>query len=123
MDNIFDKIGIYGKWMMRNTASIQVNIDIFSKDDGEQMAFISDCISPFVSLLFANAPFVNANPIGEDNFRHKIWKNTDRSRCGYLFEHDIFSSKDLIGKFSDIVLNAQSIFSCLLYTSPSPRDS
>ena len=111
MDNIFDKIGIYGKWMMRNTASIQVNIDIFSKDDGEQMAFISDCISPFVSLLFANAPFVNANPIGEDNFRHKIWQNTDRSRCGYLFEHDIFSSKDLIGKFSDIVLNAQSIFS------------
>ena len=51
------------KWMMRNTASVQVNIDILTKHDGEQMAFISDCISPFVSLLFSNSPYINSEPV------------------------------------------------------------
>ena len=111
MDNMFEGVGTYGRWMMRNTTSVQVNIDILSKEDGEQMAFLSDCISPFASLLFANASFINTDPIGKDNFRHIIWSNTDNTRCGYLFDHNIISSNNLIEKFSDIVLNAPSIFS------------
>ena len=111
MDKLFEKTGTHGHWMMRNTASVQVNIDILSRTDGEQMAFLSDCISPFASLLFANSPFINSNPVQENNFRHTISANTDNTRCGYLFEHDIFSTENLIEKFSDIVLNAPSIFS------------
>tara|TARA_B100001013_G_scaffold150032_1_gene89105 strand:- start:910 stop:2199 length:1290 start_codon:yes stop_codon:yes gene_type:complete len=111
MDKLFEKTGTHGHWMMRNTASVQVNIDILSRTDGEQMAFLSDCISPFASLLFANSPFINSDPVQENNFRHTIWANTDNTRCGYLFEHDIFSTENLIEKFSDIVLNAPSIFS------------
>ena len=78
--DMFEGVGTYGRWMMRNTTSVQVNIDILSKEDGEQMAFLSDCISPFASLLFANASFINTDPIGKDNFRHKIWSNTDNTR-------------------------------------------
>ena len=111
MNNLFAKTGRYGKWMMRNTASVQVNIDILTKHDGEQMAFISDCISPFVSLLFSNSPYINSEPVGENNFRHKIWSQTDSDRCGYLYEHGILASDNLIEKFSDIVLNAPAIFS------------
>jgi len=111
MDNLFKKTGTHGHWMMRNTASVQVNIDILSRADGEQMAFLSDCISPFASLLFANSPFINSDPVEENNFRHTIWANTDNTRCGYLFEHDIFSTENLIEQFSDIVLNAPSIYS------------
>ena len=111
MDNLFEKTGTHGNWMMRNTASIQINIDIFSKEDGEQMAFLSDCISPFVSLLFANAPFIKSNPAGEKNYRSIIWSKTDKNRCGYLFDHGIISSDNLIEKFSDMVLNVPAIFS------------
>ena len=111
MNNLFAKTGRYGKWMMRNTASVQVNIDILTKHDGEQMAFISDCISPFVSLLFSNSPYINSEPVGENNFRHKIWSQTDSDRCGYLYEHGILAADNLIEKFSDIVLNAPAIFS------------
>ena len=111
MNNLFEKTGSHGNWMMRNTASIQINVDILSKEDGEQMAFLSDCISPFASLLFANAPFIKSDPAGEKNYRHIIWSNTDKNRCGYLFDHGIISSDNLIEKFSDIVLNAPSIFS------------
>jgi glutamate--cysteine ligase len=111
MNNLFEKTGSHGNWMMRNTASIQINMDILSKDDGEQMAFLSDCISPFASLLFANAPFIKSDPVSEKNYRHIIWSNTDKNRCGYLFDHGIISSDNLIEKFSDIVLNAPSIFS------------
>jgi len=111
MDNLFEKTGTHGHWMMKNTASVQINIDILSRVDGEQMAFLSDCINPFASLLFANSPFINSDPVEENNFRHTIWANTDNTRCGYLFEHDIFSTENLIEKFSGIVLNAPSIFS------------
>ena len=111
MDNLFNKTGTHGKWMMRNTASIQINIDILSKEDGEQIAFISDCLSPFASLLFANSPFYKSNVAGEKNYRHTIWSNTDKSRCGYLFDHGIISNENLIEKYSDLVLNASSIFS------------
>ena len=111
MNNLFAKTGSHGNWMMKNTASIQINMDIFSKEDGEQIAFLSDCISPFASLLFANSPFIESHPIGEKNYRHIIWSNTDNSRCGYLFEHGIISNENLMEKFADIVLKAPLIFS------------
>ena len=37
MHELFIQTGKYGPWMMRNTTSIQVNIDILSKTDAEEM--------------------------------------------------------------------------------------
>ncbi len=36
MHQLFLQTGKHGPWMMRNTTSIQVNIDIFSKTEAEQ---------------------------------------------------------------------------------------
>jgi len=110
MHELFIRTGKHGPWMMRNTTSIQINIDILSKKDAEEMAFIADCLAPFCALLFANGPFMAGKPAKNSNHRYNIWNDTDPSRCGNLFDHGIYSEDQLLDKFVDIVLDAPSIF-------------
>ena len=110
MHKLFSLTGKHGPWMMRNTTSIQVNIDILSKTDAEEMAFLADCLTPFCVLLFANGPFMAGNPANNSNHRYNFWNDTDPSRCGNLFDHDIHNKDQLLDKFVDIVLDAPSIF-------------
>ena len=110
MHDLFIRTGEHGHWMMRNTTSVQVNIDIFSETDGEEMAFLADCLTPFCVLLFANGPFMAGKPANNSNHRYNFWNDTDPARCGDLFDHGINSKEQLIDKFVDIVLDAPSIF-------------
>ena len=110
MHELFLRTGKYGPWMMRNTTSVQVNIDIISKTDAEEMAFLADCLNPFCVLLFANGPFMAGKPAKNSNNRYNFWNDTDPSRCGDLFDHGIHSKEQLLDKFVDIVLDAPSIF-------------
>jgi len=110
MHELFLRTGKHGPWMMRNTTSIQVNIDILSKTDAEEMAFLADCLTPFCVLLFANGPFMAGNPANNSNHRYNFWNDTDPSRCGNLFDHGIHNKDQLLDKFVDIVLDAPSIF-------------
>ena len=110
MHELFLRTGKYGPWMMRNTTSVQVNIDILSKTDAEEMAFLADCLNPFCVLLFANGPFMAGKPAKNSNNRYNFWNDTDPSRCGDLFDHGIHSKDQLLDKFVDIVLDAPSIF-------------
>ena len=43
MNDHMKKVNTHGKWMMRNTASVQVNIDITDKQDAEKMVFLAEC--------------------------------------------------------------------------------
>ena len=110
MHELFLRTGKHGPWMMRNTTSVQVNIDILSKTDAEEMAFLADCLTPFCVLLFANGPFMAGKPANNSNHRYNFWNDTDPSRCGDLFDHGIHSEDKLLDKFVDIVLEAPSIF-------------
>ena len=110
MHELFIRTGKHGPWMMRNTTSIQINIDILSKTDAEEMAFLADCLTPFCPLLFANGPFMAGKPANNSNHRYNIWNDTDPSRCGDLFNHGIHSEDQLLDKFVNIVLDAPSIF-------------
>ena len=110
MHELFLRTGKHGPWMMRNTTSVQVNIDILSKTDAEEMAFLADCLNPFCVLLFANGPFMAGKPAKNSNNRYNFWNDTDPSRCGDLFDHGIHSKEQLLDKIVDIVLDAPSIF-------------
>ena len=46
MDKYMGQSGSMGKWMMRNTASIQINLDTTDPENMEVIAFVSDCINP-----------------------------------------------------------------------------
>lgn len=109
MNDRFLSTGNLGKWMMRNTTSVQVNIDLVSKKDAEEMAFIADCLQPICSLLFSHSPFRNSHPVLNENFRLQIWNDTDDSRCGCLFEHGI-DTNNLISSYIDYILKVPAIF-------------
>ena len=110
MDEYIIQSGSMGKWMMRNTASIQINLDTTDPENMEVIAFIADCINPIASYLFANSPFKQSIPTGIQNVRQLIWQNTDQLRCGNLFDHEIYSSNGLINKYIDYVMNVPNIF-------------
>ena len=104
MDKYMSQSGSMGRWMMRNTASIQINLDTTDPKNMEEIAFVSDCINPIASYLFANSPYKQLTPTGFQNVRQLIWHDTDQLRCGNLFDHQIYSSNGLIDKYIDYVM-------------------
>ena len=110
MNNRFEDNGTMGKWMMRNTASIQVNLDVINDNDLEEMVFVADCLHPIAAYLFANCPYQKGKSTGLNNIRNIIWENTDNVRCRSLYDHGINSSRGLIDNYIDYVLQVPSIF-------------
>ncbi len=110
MDRLFVETGTLGQWMMRNTSSIQVNIDFSSREEAEKMAYIADCLTPIASILFANSPFWKGRPSGKENLRYKIWNNTDNSRCGNLMDHGMRAPHGLINKYAQYIQSIPAIF-------------
>ena len=110
MDQMFIETGKLGQWMMRNTASVQVNIDFSSKEEAEKMAYIADCLTPIASILFSNSPFWKGKPSGKENPRYMIWNSTDNSRCGNLMDHGMMAPNGLINKYAQYVQSVQAIF-------------
>tara|TARA_Y100001960_G_scaffold206568_1_gene215617 strand:+ start:6704 stop:7939 length:1236 start_codon:yes stop_codon:yes gene_type:complete len=110
MNNNMEKNGQLGKWMMRNTSSIQVNYDISSEKDLEEMVFIADCLHPICAYLFSNSPFKNKKLTGLKNIRNIIWENTDKSRSGNLMDHGIKSPQNLLDSYIKYIMNVPGIF-------------
>ncbi len=110
MDKMFIGTGKLGRWMMRNTSSIQVNIDFSSREEAEKMAYIADCLTSIASILFANSPFWKGKPSGKENLRYKIWNSTDNSRCGNLMDHGMMVPKGLINKYAQYIQSVPAIF-------------
>ena len=110
MDEHMSQSGSMGRWMMRNTASIQINLDTTDAKNMEVIAFISDCIHPVASYLFANSPFKKSTLTGVQNIRQIIWRETDQLRCGNLFDHGINSADGLIDQYIDYIMRVPSIF-------------
>ena len=110
MNDHMEKVNTHGKWMMRNTASIQVNIDITGKQDAEKMGFLADCLHPVCAYLFANSPFYKNEPAGTKNIRNIIWEQTDNHRCRNLVDHGISSPNDLIKNYIDYMMDIPGIF-------------
>ncbi len=110
MNNRFLTTGKHGQWMMRNSASVQVNLDLVDKQDAEECGFIADCISPLAAVLFSNAPFMNNSPLGYENIRYRIWEDTDPSRCGHFLDHGIQGAAGLLNQFCHYILDVPVIF-------------
>jgi|TARA_B100000959_G_scaffold194266_1_gene203165 glutamate--cysteine ligase len=110
MNEAFRSAGTHGQWMMRNSTSVQINIDMVSKRDGENMAFIADCLQPFCSFLFSHVPFKQKGCVKNKNYRLHVWNNTDMSRCGHLFDHGINQNNNLIESFINYLLGVPSLF-------------
>ena len=112
MNANMEKRGSLGKWMMRNTSSIQVNYDIIDQKDLEEVMFIADCIHPISAYLFAHSPFHLGESVGRKNLRNYIWENTDNTRCKSLIDHGIYNNDKLLDLYISRMTEAPGIF-CL----------
>ena len=110
MDKNMRENGSLGKWMMRNTCSIQINYDIKSRKDLEESIYILDCIHPVLSFLFSNSPFQKGRSVGNLNLRNHIWENTDDSRCRSLINHGILDNGSILDSYCDFVFQVPGIF-------------
>ena len=102
--------GTAGHRLMKNSTSVQVNLDYVSIEEASRLAYTADCLQPFLSVIFANSPFLNGETTGKGNVRLESWHNTDSRRCGSLLDHGIIRSDGLIEDFAALTATAPTIY-------------
>jgi glutamate--cysteine ligase len=78
------KVGTMGHRMMKQTATVQANIDFSDEKDAMAKFRTAMGLSPLITATFANSPISEGALNGYRSFRGHIWTGTDRDRCGLL---------------------------------------
>jgi len=78
------QVGTLGQRMMKQTATVQVNIDYDSERDAMTKLRVGMGIAPLLTAIFANSPISDGDLNGYLSFRGHIWTDTDAARCGLL---------------------------------------
>ena len=78
------RVGSLGQRMMKQTATVQANIDYADERDAMHKLRVGMGIAPLVNAMFANSPVSDGGLNGYMSFRGHIWTDTDRARCGLL---------------------------------------
>jgi glutamate--cysteine ligase len=78
------RVGALGQRMMKQTATVQANIDYSDERDAMQKMRVGMGIAPLVNAMFANSSVSDGGLNGYMSYRGHIWTDTDRARCGLL---------------------------------------
>lgn len=117
MDRYFRTIGPYGPQMMRQTCTIQVNLDFGQSEEELAKRYLAaNLVAPLATALFANSPLTKGKFNGDRTFRSRIWREIDDSRAGYpRLEHFHTIAQKLdkascVAAYEESVMNAPVIF-------------
>ncbi len=102
MTNYFESIGAFGILMMRQTASLQINVD-----RGEQPTDrwrLLNALAPYLVAIFANSPNYAGKSTGHKSYRAHVWRMLDAWRSGIPYDR-----ADPIGRYLDFALDAPVI--------------
>jgi len=78
------KVGTLGQRMMKQTATVQANIDFSDEKDAMAKFRTGMGLTPLIIAMFANSPISEGQLNGYRSFREHIWTDTDKQRCGLL---------------------------------------
>jgi glutamate--cysteine ligase len=78
------KVGKLGQRMMKQTATVQANIDFSDEKDAMAKFRTGMGLAPILISIFANSPICDGQLNGYRSFREHIWTDTDNSRSGLL---------------------------------------
>lgn len=78
------KVGTLGQRMMKQTATVQANIDYGDEKDAMAKFRTGMGLAPVLISMFANSPICDGELNGYRSYREHIWTDTDRSRAGLL---------------------------------------
>lgn len=84
MTRYFDSIGASGARMMRQTASLQVSVELGERPF-ERWALLN-ALAPYLIAEFANSPTYERTPTGYVSYRAHLWQTLDRTRTGLPFD-------------------------------------
>ena len=78
------RVGTLGQRMMKQTATVQVNIDYGDEADAMLKLRTGMGLAPLINAMFANSPLCDGDLNGYASFRGHVWTDTDPARCGIL---------------------------------------
>lgn len=78
------KVGTMGQRMMKQTATVQANIDYLDEKDAMAKFRTGMGLAPILIAMFANSPISDGALNGYRSFREHIWTDTDKNRSGLL---------------------------------------
>jgi glutamate--cysteine ligase len=78
------RVGTMGQRMMKQTATVQVNLDYSDERDAMRKFRVGMAIAPLLNAMFANSPITDGKLNGFMSYRGHIWTDTDAARCGLL---------------------------------------
>jgi len=102
------RVGTLGQRMMKQTATVQVNIDFDSERDAMLKMRVGMGIAPLLTAMFANSPISDGDLNGYLSFRGHIWTDTDAARCGLL--PFVFNSSCGFGDYVEYALDVPMYF-------------
>jgi glutamate--cysteine ligase len=74
--------GPAGAWMMRLSASLQVNLDLGPGAAGPERALLGFLLSPVLTAIFSTSPELPGQPRRHSR-RARVWQTLDPSRSGF----------------------------------------
>lgn len=102
MDAYLARIGPAGAVMMRQTASIQINVDVPS--DPITTWRVLNAAAPFLTAIFANSARYAGRDTGHASYRAWVWRLLDPARTGIFRCTD-----DPAAEYADLALRAPVI--------------
>ena len=114
MDAYFSSLSSYGRRMMRQTFTVQVNMD-FGRDEKTLVnRFVAaQYLAPFMTAIFANSPIVDNKLTEFKSFRSQVWQHIDPSRTGFIDLTNIEkepTKKNCVDAYFDRLMNGNVIF-------------
>ncbi len=114
MAKYFDRINDYGRQMMVQTSSLQVNLDTGGDWDTRIKRFVAaNLIAPFASAIFANSSMIAGKASGYKSCRSYLWQHLDKTRTG-VFNMEQLSKQlckeSLIDAYLQFALKAPIIY-------------
>lgn len=114
MSSYFDNLNTFGRQMMLQTCSLQINMDAGSDwDTRTKRFFAANLLAPFATALFAHSPVIAGKVNGYKSYRSFIWQQLDTSRTGVITTgkaKSIFDKEVMIDAYLNFALKAPVIF-------------
>jgi glutamate--cysteine ligase len=102
MTEYFDSVGPFGVLMMRQTASLQINVDR-GAEPLERWRLLN-ALAPYMVAIFANSPRYEGGDTGHKSYRAHIWRMLDPLRTGVAV-----AAEDPAKAYCDFALRAPAI--------------
>ncbi len=100
--------GALAHLMMKQTASIQINIDYADEKEAINKFRLLMALAPIVTAIFANSSMYEGKRLSYLSYRSRIWQQTDPARCGLI--RNLFNPHYSIEEYVDFVLQIPMIF-------------